>query len=179
MDHFPIGVWLSFRALPALLIGPHSSNVVAEVVLTRIDRALVDRGYANLFRHIDDYKFYAATHAAAEAFLRDLALELRRFDLTLSTRKTRILQMPQPLGTEWVRELKSFRFAYRGKRIRVGTTDFLLDLALKLARNADTSAVLNYALKMVPPRLARSATALCATGRESGSSVPLSRVDSR
>lgn len=143
-----------------LLIGPHSSNVVAEIVLTRIDRSLLDRGYTNLVRHIDDYKFYATTHAAAEAFLRDLALELRRFDLTLNTRKTRILQMPQPLGTEWIRELKSFRFAYRGKRIRVGTTDFLLDLALKLARNADTSAVLNYALKMVPPRLGPTARRL-------------------
>ncbi len=143
-----------------LLIGPHSSNVMAEAVLTRIDSALLAQDYANLVRHIDDYRFYATTHTQAEAFLRDLALELRKFDLTLNSRKTEIRQMPQPLETEWIRELKSFRFASKGRAIRIGATGFLLDLALKLAQDANTSSVLNYALKMVPPRLGPTARRL-------------------
>ncbi len=141
-----------------LLIGPHASNVLAEVVLTQVDHKLLNQGYTNLVRHIDDYRFYATDHAEAESFLRHLALELGKFDLALNDRKTTIRQMPQPLAEDWMRELKSLRLASSNRRrIKIGATSALLDLALKLARDADTYRVLNYALKMVPPRLGPTA----------------------
>lgn len=48
-----------------LLIGPHSSNIIAEIILTKIDVELQAKGYKKIARHIDDYAFYAEDFAEA------------------------------------------------------------------------------------------------------------------
>lgn len=40
-----------------LLVGPHASNLLSELILTRIDKTLFDEGY-RFVRHIDDYLCY-------------------------------------------------------------------------------------------------------------------------
>lgn len=136
-----------------LLIGPHSSNVVSEIILTAVDRAMLNKDYDHFVRYIDDYTFHAKTREEAERFLRDLALELRKFELALNARKTQVLEMPRPLVDDWVRELNGSRLSSTRGTLGIGPPRALLDLALTLARDADTYAVLNYAIKMVPPRL--------------------------
>ncbi|MCE2559084.1 MAG: RNA-directed DNA polymerase [Acidobacteria bacterium] len=136
-----------------LLIGPHASNVVAEIILTATDYALLREGYDNCSRYIDDYTFFAKTRGDAERFLHDLHLGLRQFDLSLNTRKTNVLSMPRPLEDNWISELNLFRLsAMRGAEIGIGPPAAFLDLALRLAQN-DSYRVLNYAVKMVPDRL--------------------------
>lgn len=142
-----------------LLIGPHTSNIISEIILTRIDREMVKRKYLQLNRHIDDYTFYAKTHQEAENFLRDLGTQLRKYDLTLNARKTEILPVPRPIEENWVRELNGFLFPGKGK-IHSGTIQSLLDLALKLSNESGTSATLNYAVQMVPARLSERAKRL-------------------
>ncbi|MDP3069522.1 MAG: RNA-directed DNA polymerase, partial [Opitutaceae bacterium] len=134
-----------------LLIGPHSSNIVSEIILTSVDAVLIKKGYLRLHRHIDDYRFYARSHEEAENFVRDLGLALREFELALNEKKTRILPLPLPQTEYWVRELNAFLFP--DGEIRFSTVRSFLDLALHLAQQSGTSAVLNYAIKMVPPRL--------------------------
>jgi len=136
-----------------LLIGPQTSNVVAEILLTKVDQAVLSKGYSNYVRYIDDYTFYAKTRDEAEGFLRELALELRKFELSLNPRKTGVLSMPRPLDDDWVRELNSSPLASMRGTIGIGPPRALLDLALKLAREVDAYRVLNYAIKMVPSRL--------------------------
>lgn len=134
-----------------LLIGPHPSNIVAELVLTCVDSALLKKGHTRLTRHIDDYRFYARTHEQAENFVRDLGMALREFELSLNEKKTKVLPLPRPQVENWVRELTDFRFP--AGPIRFTTVRSFLDLALDLAQRAGTSATLNYAIKMVPARL--------------------------
>lgn len=134
-----------------LLIGPHASNIIAELVLTSVDSALLKLGHRKLTRHIDDYCFYARTHEEAENFIRDLGMSLREFELSLNEKKTRILPVPRPQVENWVRELGNFQWP--SGIIRYGTVRSFLDLALDLAQRSGTSATLNYAIKMVPPRL--------------------------
>jgi hypothetical protein len=134
-----------------LLIGPHSSNILSEIILTTVDDALLKKGYQRLNRHIDDYRYYARNHEEAEKFVRDLGLALREFELSLNEKKTRILPLPRPQTEYWVRELNAFEFPPGD--IRFGTVRNFLDLALHLAQGAGTSAVLNYAIKMIPGRL--------------------------
>ena len=136
-----------------LLIGPHSSNVVSEIILTRIDYEMIQKGYKRFSRYIDDYTFYAKTHDEAEKFIHDLGMQLREYELVLNGNKTEILPMPLPIKEDWVRELNTFRLPAKGSTVRFGTVRSLLDLALRLAHGAETYAVLNYAIKMVPPRL--------------------------
>ena len=79
-------------------------------------------------------------------------MQLREYELALNERKTDIRPMPVPVEEDWVRELNSFRFPNREK-ISFAPVQSFLDLALKLAHGAETSAVLNYAIKMVPKNL--------------------------
>ena len=144
-----------------LLIGPHTSNVISEIILTSIDRLMVQKKYKQLSHHIDDYTYYAKTYDQAEDFIRDLGLQLREFQLGLNERKTKILPLPLPIDADWRRELNDFRrrelndfrWPAEGEAIRFATVSSLLDLALELAHKAETSAVLNYAIQMVPSRL--------------------------
>lgn len=116
-----------------------------------MDEALLKKGYQRLNRHIDDYRYYARNHEEAENFVRDLGLALREFELSLNEKKTRILSLPRPQTEYWVRELNCFEFP--DGDIRFGTVRNFLDLALHLSQEAGTSAVLNYAIKMLPARL--------------------------
>ncbi len=134
-----------------LLIGPHSSNILAEIVLTCVDSLLVKGGYQRVTRHIDDYRFYARTHKDAESFVRDLGLALRDFELSLNEKKTKIIRLPQPLSEHWVRELQEFKFP--AGVIRHSNIRSFLDLALHLCQQSGSSAPLNYAIKMIPGRL--------------------------
>jgi hypothetical protein len=134
-----------------LLIGPHASNIIAELVLTSVDAALLKKGHTRVTRHIDDYRYYARTYEQAENFIRDLGMALREYELTLNEKKTKILPLPRPQVENWVRELNDFQFP-RGQ-IRYSVVRSLLDLALDLAQRGGTSATLNYAIQMVPSRL--------------------------
>lgn len=141
-----------------LLIGPHSSNILSEIVLTSVDDALLRKGFERLTRYIDDYHYYAGSHEEAEFFVRELGLALREFELVLNERKTQILPSPRPQVEYWIRELKAFDFSVG--EIPFGTIRNFLDLALHLAQGAGTSAVLNYAIKMLPMRLDERAARL-------------------
>ena len=136
-----------------ILTGPDTSNVISEIILTQIDHNMIRKGYKQFSRDIDDYIFYAKTHAKAEDFIRELGMQLREYELILNSRKTEILHMPLPIKETWVRELNGFRLPSKGTIVRFGTVRALMDLALKLAHTAETDAVLNYAIKMVPKRL--------------------------
>ena len=142
-----------------LLIGPHSSNIISEIILTRVDVLLLDRGYRKLRRYIDDYEFCAASYAEAEKFLHDLGLALRKYELTINEQKTEIVPVPRPSTENWKRELNRFFFP-KGEEVIFSTVRSFLDLALELAQAAGTSAPLNYAIKMMPDQLNQRAKRL-------------------
>lgn len=144
-----------------LAIGPHSSNVIAEIILTKIDDSLLNKGYTRFTRHIDDYTFYAASHQEAEEFIRDLNLALREYELYLNEKKTQIVNLPQQATASWVNWLN--RFSFPDGEIRFSTVRSFLDLALDLTQTHGTSAVLNYAIKMIPKRLNERAKRLFTT----------------
>ena len=135
-----------------LLIGPHSSNVISEIVLTQVDKRLLNAGYQKLKRYIDDYHYYADSYDDAERFIRELGLALREFELNINEKKTRIQQLPQPIEENWVREINRFSFP-ADRPVSFSSVRSFLDLALELAEKAGTSSPLNYAFKMLPKNL--------------------------
>ena len=136
-----------------ILIGPHASNVISEIILTRIDDEMLRSGYRRFSRKIDDYTFYAKNHLEGEDFLKDLGMHLRSYELVLNGKKTEILHLPRPAAKDWVRQLRSFQWPAKGKFIRFSAVRSLMDLALHLANQNEIYSVLNYAIKMIPPRL--------------------------
>lgn len=131
-----------------LLIGPHSSNVISEIILTDIDCHLLKLGHIKVVRHIDDYEFFASTYEEAELFLRNLGFLLRNYEMSINEKKTRILSLPRPLTENWIRSLNSYTFSETGE-VRFSQIRSFLDLALELTMQNGKSTPLNYAIKVL------------------------------
>lgn len=69
-----------------LLIGPHVSNLISEIILSSIDFKLWKKGYRYI-RNIDDYTCYVNSYEKGESFLLDLSKELKEYELSLNHKK--------------------------------------------------------------------------------------------
>lgn len=136
------------RQTNGLLIGPHASNIISEIVLTRIDAALQGNGYKKVVRHVDDYIFFADTLDEAELFIKTLGLNLRAYEMSLNEKKTRILELPRPSDENWRLVLNRFLFP-KDEELRFSVIRSFLDLALECAQAAGKSTPLNYAIKAI------------------------------
>lgn len=136
------------RQTNGLLIGPHASNIISEIVLTRIDTALQDKGYKKVVRHVDDYIFFADTLDEAELFIKTLGLNLRAYEMSINEKKTRILELPRPSDENWRLVLNRFLFP-QDEELRFSVIRSFLDLALECAQAAGKSTPLNYAIKAI------------------------------
>lgn len=139
------------RQTNGLMIGPHSSNIISEIILTQIDFELQNSKFERFVRHIDDYRFYAKSHDEAEEFVRKLGTLLRAYELSLNEKKTRITLWPAPSESNWRQLLNRFPFP-QTKEIRFATVRSYLDLALECAQLAGKSSPLNYAIKTLARR---------------------------
>lgn len=131
-----------------LLIGPHASNIISEIILTRIDAALQAKGLIKTVRHVDDYRFFANTFEEAELFVKTLGMELREFEMSLNEKKTRILELPRPSEENWRLVLNRFLFP-KGEELRFSVIRSFLDLALECSQALGRSTPLNYAIKTI------------------------------
>jgi hypothetical protein len=132
-------------------IGPDSSLVVAELILSKVDQQL--RGIASertAFRYIDDYEISCSSLRQAEETLAALNDALRDYELELNDRKSAILELPRLLYDTWKDPLARFEFVAstsaesREEVVRYFTIAF--DLR---AKNPD-AYVLNYAISRLP-----------------------------
>lgn len=146
---------LKFGETNGLLIGPHVSNLISEIILTSVDYELINKGFKYI-RNIDDYTCYAESYEEAERFILTLSDELKKYELTLNSKKTKIISLPKAEVKNWVTKLNHFNFtntytAPNGKEgIRVkelkGFFDFSIELMLE--EGSDVS-VINYAIQIV------------------------------
>jgi len=128
-------------------IGPDTSLVLAELVLSSIDNAL----RANLgatpsgFRFVDDYELTFRDIGTAEQCLHQLERLLGHFQLNLNPRKTEIVPLPQAFEAAWAIELTKFQFNDKPNALRNDVLRYF-SRAFELARlNADDS-VLRFAI---------------------------------
>ncbi|WP_064965726.1 RNA-directed DNA polymerase [Tenacibaculum ovolyticum] len=137
-----------------ILIGPHSSNLISEIVLVAIDLELENKGY-RFTRYIDDYTCYLETYNNAEQFFIDLSLELKKFELSLNHKKSEILTLPFSLSETWLRKLKAFHFpevvTKEGRHVlKIAELKSFLDLTLDLMKSEkENSAILSYSIKII------------------------------
>lgn len=136
------------RQTNGLLIGPHASNILSEIILTRIDTELQAKGYRKVVRHVDDYRFFADTLDEAELFVKELGLNLRAYEMSLNEKKTRILELPRPSDENWRLVLNRFLFP-NDEELRFSVIRSFLDLALECAQSVGKSTPLNYAIKTI------------------------------
>lgn len=143
------------RQTNGLLIGPHASNIISEIILTQIDADLQAKGHSKVKRHVDDYRFYAASFEEAERFIKDLGLALRAYEMSLNEKKTKILPLPCPSEANWVLVLNRHPLP-RDQELKFPDIRSFLDRALTCAQSIGKSTPLNYAIKVLAKSHAHS-----------------------
>src|SRR5690606_18441765 len=146
---------LKYGETNGVLIGPHSSNLIAEIILTCIDNELVKKKY-RFYRNIDDYTCFTNSYEEAEKFFIDLSDLLKNYELSLNSKKSKINQLPQATVTNWVTKLNHFNFREEyllptgQKGLKLSELKGFIDFAIEtmLDNNSD-AAILNYAIKIV------------------------------
>lgn len=132
-----------------ILIGPHASNLISEMILTVVDQKLYDKGWS-FIRNIDDYTCYVETKDLADSFLVDLGAELEEFDLQLNHKKTKIEELPDTVLEHWVRKLNGFSLLTSYGKVDYKQARAYFDLAIELMKsNGGNASILNYAIKVL------------------------------
>lgn len=130
-------------------IGPATSNIMAEVVLERVDRVLNSR--FSYVRFIDDYTAYCETEDQADEFIRELGDQLREYRLNLNINKTEICRLPQSIDEQWVIRLKEL--VPQDASIGPSQVSNTLEAALILQKDNPDGSVLKYAVNSIAERL--------------------------
>jgi hypothetical protein len=130
-----------------LLIGPHASNLISEIILTSVDKIL----YSNwdYIRNIDDYSCYVTSYEDGQQFLSNLNGALRAYGLLLNHKKTKISPLPTAAVESWVRKIGTPLLNEAVKRVDYKGIRSYLDTAIELASLNDNAAVLKYAIKVL------------------------------
>jgi hypothetical protein len=117
-------------------IGPDTSRLIAEVILSRIDIELSHK-FEQLegIRYIDDYEFVLSTRSEAEKVLSYLQHLLNDYELALNSNKTQIIELPDILDPIWTSQIRIFRFRDAGttgqKNDIIAYFDMIFDLFKK------------------------------------------------
>ena len=95
-------------------IGPDTSLLFAELILSRIDRRLKEKcKFLKGHRFIDDYELVTDSLSNAEKTLSVLKSLLSEYELELNGKKTKIITLPDELDSDWVSKLRVFNFRSR------------------------------------------------------------------
>jgi len=133
-----------------IMIGPHTSNILSEIILCAIDKNLSKRW--NYIRNIDDYCCYVNNHEEAEQFLIDLSRELRVYGLALNHKKTEIMEMPLGVIEKWVNQLNDKSVYFQKFHPYVDYKEvqaYLNYCVLLMNKNKGNAAIILYGLKVL------------------------------
>lgn len=122
-----------------LLIGPHVSNLLSEIILVKIDKILYDKGW-HYIRNIDDYTCYVSTYEDGQLFLTELSEQLRAYDLTLNHKKTSIDELPTASVEQWVRKINTFTAFDTKEKMNFKEVRAYLDMAIELMQENNRNA---------------------------------------
>lgn len=131
------------RGLP---VGPDSSSILSEVILSQVDKELSEFDFV---RFVDDYKCYCKTIEEAERFLIRLSQCLEQYSLQVNTSKTRIIDLPRSIDDSWVQKLrKNIEWNEINKKNKNKVIGFL-DLASELFRLNPNGSSIRFAAKTI------------------------------
>lgn len=147
---------MNYGETMGIFIGPHSSNLISEIILVAVDRDLQDlrkkqdKDPYRYIRYIDDYTCYVDSKDEAEEFVINLAKCLKKYNLSLNHKKTKISELPLMYEEEWINQLKVFKMDEHRGRIKYPSIVAFLDKSIALIKqNDDKVSILKYAIKML------------------------------
>lgn len=135
-------------------IGPDTSLLLAELVLTSIDvemQAKVPHLAQRGFRFIDDFEYFASSRAEAEDVLLTWETALAGYELNLNELKTRIVEGPTPPEPAWRTQLARFEFRTTSDRVLANDIRSYFSLAFQFTIDHPSESVMAYALGRLRP----------------------------
>lgn len=133
-------------------IGPDSSLVAAEIVLSAIDQAVVDAHPSlrtNGVRYMDDFLFFTTSRGEAEDVLLTLERELASYGLALNTTKTKIVDGPVVGSAEWARQLRTLQLRDARRGAFINDVRDLVATAIDILSRDSTCGAISYALQRI------------------------------
>ena len=127
-------------------IGPDTSLVIAEIILSSVDLKLTGQITKRGFRYIDDIGCGFRTVAEAEDALGQLQHFTGDLQLQLNPRKTRITELPSELEADWVPHLRLFSFRAHANAQQTDLLSYF-GRAFELAAIHREEAILRYAVQ--------------------------------
>jgi Reverse transcriptase (RNA-dependent DNA polymerase) len=129
-------------------IGPDSSLLVAETLLRAVDDSLRNSAGTPIvgFRYIDDIELSFTSLGVAERVVGIIEAILHGYELALNPKKTRIEEVPSPLESPWVENLRE---ATPYKTIDERGVRKLSAIAFELASRYPQDSVLKFAIACV------------------------------
>lgn len=128
-----------------LPIGPDASFLLAEILLSSVDRDLGDSALS-AHRWFDDYEFPCQSESEAEELGAKLTRALSAFELQRNNNKTSVRRLPVPLRDSWVRTLRNLKLGDTAGQQREDLND-LFDVAFEEAARNPSAGVLKYACR--------------------------------
>jgi len=120
-----------------------ASSFLANLIMLRVDTAMVDAGY-HYYRYMDDIQIACSDKFEARRALRDLIIELRKTGLTVNSSKTDILEPGTDKYSTFVEgadsEIETIDIMWKSRSLPVIRRSFepLRSLALKLINEKRT-----------------------------------------
>jgi len=136
-------------------VGPDTSLILAEIVLSAIDKELVaafPAGARWAIRLLDDLEFFAESRSEAEDVLMKWDSLLHAYDLSLNPRKTEIIEGPLPPEASWKVALSQLRLRRDTDLKLANDLRSFFSRAFELSRSHPDEAVLTYAINSIHPR---------------------------
>jgi hypothetical protein len=126
-------------------IGPDTSLLIAELVMSAVDHTLESRIDVTGYRYIDDIELAFGTAAQADAALGPLQETLGDYELALNPIKTQIERLPGISEERWISQLRDFHIRKKALPQKLDLIKYF-DLAFALAREFPNKSVLSYAV---------------------------------
>lgn len=127
-------------------VGPDSSLIVAEIILSAIDKIFLGKtSPVGGFRFYDDYEFTYSTHGEAEEAQGELQKVLSEYNLGLNPSKSKIVHLPDLIEAPWLVPLRDFDFR-GGRRGSAHRLVQYFETAFENSRRFNDSFVVSYAL---------------------------------
>ncbi|MCX8568390.1 RNA-directed DNA polymerase [Aminobacter sp. MET-1] len=135
-------------------VGPDTSKIIAEVLLSAVDDNFLSRypatGRPTYVRHVDDYWVAGNSQEECERHLFHLRLALRDFQLDINKRKTKIISTKLVFADDWPFEFDKELIESRG-RVNKQKNETLSILA-KITEVATTSGddgIIRHAIRLI------------------------------
>lgn len=129
-----------------LPIGPDSSRIISEIILSCIDVEIENQlKYLTGIRVIDDYHLYFKSQGDLEIARSIIHKTLKEYELELNQSKEKLRDLPEAVDNEWFSIIRDFRFRNKWNYQRSDLITYF-DMVLLNARKFPDDLVLTYAM---------------------------------